>query len=80
LGKAGMPYAQSVQCTNPLPHHQMPDAGLVFDTLLRRDKFTQHPQCLSALMFSFAALVIPKTNKQVETPFWVMSGLTNVSF
>ncbi|KAG1738813.1 hypothetical protein EDD22DRAFT_736210, partial [Suillus occidentalis] len=75
LGKAGTPYARSVQGTNPLPHNQMPDAGLIFDTLLRRDKValfdfisfilllnffssaTPHPQGMSALMFSFAALV-----------------------
>jgi linoleate 10R-lipoxygenase len=38
LGKAGTPYARSVQQANPLPRNQMPDAGLVFDTLLRREK------------------------------------------
>jgi len=38
LGKAGTPYARSVQQSNPLPRNQMPDAGLVFDTLLRREK------------------------------------------
>lgn len=38
LGKAGMPYARSVQQTHPLPRNEMPDAGLVFDTLLRREK------------------------------------------
>ncbi|KIK94193.1 hypothetical protein PAXRUDRAFT_143426 [Paxillus rubicundulus Ve08.2h10] len=58
LGKAGTPYARSVQQGNPLPRNQMPDAGLVFDTLLRRDEFRKHPAGLSALMFSFAALVI----------------------
>jgi len=58
LGKAGMPYARSVQQGNPLPRNQLPDAGLVFDTLLRRDEFRKHPAGLSSLMFSFAALVI----------------------
>ncbi|KAF9223967.1 heme peroxidase [Gyrodon lividus] len=58
LGKAGTPYARSVQQANPLPRNQMPDAGLVFDTLLRRDEFRKHPAGLSSLMFSFAALVI----------------------
>ena len=38
LGKAGTPYARSVQQTHPLPRNEMPDAGLVFDTLLRREK------------------------------------------
>ncbi|KAJ7247649.1 heme peroxidase [Mycena haematopus] len=58
LGKAGTPYARSVQQTHPLPKHELPDAGLVFDTLLKRDGFVKHPAGLSSLMFSFAALVI----------------------
>ncbi|KAI9464255.1 heme peroxidase [Boletus coccyginus] len=58
LGKAGTPYARSVQQGNPLPRNQLPDAGLIFDTLLRRDEFREHPAGLSSLMFSFAALVI----------------------
>ncbi|KAF7356580.1 Heme peroxidase [Mycena venus] len=58
MGKAGTPYARSVQQTHPLPKHELPDAGLVFDTLLKRDGFVKHPAGLSSLMFSFAALVI----------------------
>ncbi|KAG9313033.1 heme peroxidase [Chiua virens] len=58
LGKAGTPYARSVQQGHYLPRNQLPDAGLVFDTLLRRDEFREHPAGLSSLMFSFAALVI----------------------
>jgi hypothetical protein len=38
LGRAGTNYARSVQGTNPLPRHSLPDPGLIFDTLLRRDK------------------------------------------
>lgn len=38
LGKAGTPYARSVAQAHPLPRHQLPDPGLVFDTLLRREK------------------------------------------
>jgi linoleate 10R-lipoxygenase len=37
LGKAGMPYARSVQQSHPLPPNSLPDAGLVFDSLLRRE-------------------------------------------
>ncbi|KAJ7281406.1 linoleate diol synthase [Mycena rebaudengoi] len=58
MGKAGTPYARSVQQTHPLPKHELPDAGLVFDTLLKRDGFVKHPAGLSSMMFSFAALVI----------------------
>lgn len=43
LGKAGMPYARSVASEHPLPPSFLPDAGLVFDLLLKRDKFTPHP-------------------------------------
>ncbi|KAG1827565.1 heme peroxidase [Suillus subaureus] len=68
LGKAGTPYARSVQQSNPLPRNQMPDAGLVFDTLLRREKFVKHPAGLSALMFSFAALVIHSVFRTDHTP------------
>ena len=38
MGKAGMPYARSVQQVHPLPRNELPDAGLVFDTLLKREK------------------------------------------
>ena len=38
MGKAGMPYARSVQQMHPIPRNTLPDAGLVFDTLLRRQK------------------------------------------
>ena len=40
MGKAGMPYARSVQQMHPIPPNTLPDAGLVFDTLLRRQKVT----------------------------------------
>ncbi|KAL0953741.1 hypothetical protein HGRIS_004930 [Hohenbuehelia grisea] len=58
MGKAGTPYSRSVQQTHPLPRNQLPDAGLVFDTLLKREGFVKHPAGLSSMFFSFAALVI----------------------
>ncbi|KAH9926861.1 heme peroxidase [Fomitopsis serialis] len=58
LGQAGKPYARSAQPAHPLPRNELPDAGLIFDTLLRREAFVKHPAGLSSLMFSFAALVI----------------------
>ena len=36
MGKAGMPYSRSVQQTHPIPQNELPDANLVFDTLLKR--------------------------------------------
>ncbi|KZT64796.1 heme peroxidase [Daedalea quercina L-15889] len=58
LGMAGAPYARSVPSTNPLPPQYLPDPGLVFDTLLKRDAFVEHPSGLSALFFAFANIVI----------------------
>ncbi|EMD30619.1 hypothetical protein CERSUDRAFT_145870, partial [Gelatoporia subvermispora B] len=58
LGMAGQPYARSVPSVNPMPKSFLPDAGLVFDMLLKRDKFVPHPGGLSSLFFAFADLVI----------------------
>ncbi|EMD30779.1 hypothetical protein CERSUDRAFT_78625 [Gelatoporia subvermispora B] len=41
-----------------MPKSFLPDAGLVFDMLLKRDKFVPHPGGLSSLFFAFADLVI----------------------
>ncbi|KII85619.1 hypothetical protein PLICRDRAFT_56845 [Plicaturopsis crispa FD-325 SS-3] len=58
LGKAGSPYARSVPSTSTTPLSALPDAGLVFDTLLKRDHFEAHPDGISSLFFAFADLVI----------------------
>ncbi|VDB91968.1 unnamed protein product [Peniophora sp. CBMAI 1063] len=58
MGKSFTPYARSVQQSHPLPPNELPDPGLIFDTLLKREKFVKHPAGLNSLMFSFAALVI----------------------
>lgn len=58
LGKAGSPYARSVPATRSVPKHVLPDPGLVFDTLLRRERFVPHPGGISSLFFAFANLVI----------------------
>uniref|UniRef100_A0A7G1PUP4 Dioxygenase n=1 Tax=Tricholoma matsutake TaxID=40145 RepID=A0A7G1PUP4_TRIMT len=58
LGKAGSPYARSVPGLRFVPKHVLPDPGLVFDTLLRREEFVPHPGGISSLFFAFADLVI----------------------
>lgn len=58
LGKAGSPYARSVPSANFVPNSALPDPGLVFDTLLRRQKFVPHKGGISSLFFAFADLVI----------------------
>ena len=58
MGQAGRPYARSVPSKHCLPKAALPDAGLVFDTLLLREKFEEHPGGISSLFFAFADLVI----------------------
>src|SRR5258705_11062673 len=58
LGQAGAPYARSVTTVNISPKRALPDPGLVFDSLLKRDKFEEHPGGISSLFFAFADLVI----------------------
>ncbi|TFK65973.1 heme peroxidase [Pluteus cervinus] len=58
MGRAGSPYARSVPSANCAPASALPDSGLVFDTLLRRQKFEPHPDGISSLFFAFADLVI----------------------
>lgn len=58
LGQARSPYARSVPSKNTIPVSSLPDPGLVFDTLLKRDKFESHPGGISSLFFAFANLVI----------------------
>jgi hypothetical protein len=43
LGKAGEPYARSVPSLHYTPQSSLPDAGIVFDTLLKRTEFREHP-------------------------------------
>ncbi|TFK47330.1 heme peroxidase [Heliocybe sulcata] len=60
LGRANQPYARSVPSVSQVPRSALPDAGLVFDTLLRRPQgsFTPHPGGISSLFFAFADLII----------------------
>ncbi|KAJ7083708.1 heme peroxidase [Mycena belliarum] len=58
LGQADAPYARSVPATNFTPPATLPDPGLVFDTLMRRDAFEPHPAGISSLFFAFADLII----------------------
>ena len=42
MGKANTPYARSVQMGTALPPQDLPDPGLIFDTLLKREKVCFH--------------------------------------
>jgi len=58
LGMAGSPYARSVPSQVCLSHAALPPPDLVFDTLLKRDKFVEHPGGISSLFFAFADIII----------------------
>ncbi|RXW13727.1 hypothetical protein EST38_g12127, partial [Candolleomyces aberdarensis] len=54
MGKAGSPYARSVPSKHCLPKGSLPDPGLIFDTLLKRDEYKKHPGGVSSMFFAFA--------------------------
>ena len=58
LGAAHRPYARSVPSSHVAPISTLPDPGLVFDMLLRRDRQDEHPTGLSSMFFAFANLII----------------------
>lgn len=58
IGMAGSPYARSVPALRRMSPAALPPAELVFDRLLKRDKFVEHPGGISSLFFAFADLII----------------------
>ena len=56
IGKAFSPYSRSCTGSRPLPDSELPDPGLAYDALIRRDpnKFVPHPAGYSGLFFNFA--------------------------
>ncbi|KAF8337113.1 heme peroxidase [Cantharellus anzutake] len=60
IGKAGTPYSRSCTGLRPLPVADLPEAGLVYDALIKRNetKFKEHPAGLSGLFFNYATSVI----------------------
>ncbi|KAF9477868.1 heme peroxidase [Pholiota conissans] len=57
LGRSGTTYARSVQGKYGLPRSSLPDPGLVFDTILKRNRQKQHPGGMSSLIFAYASIV-----------------------
>lgn len=57
LGRANTPYARSIQPTTTQPG-ALPDAGLIFDSIMAREEFTPHPNKVSSVFFAWASLVI----------------------
>lgn len=58
MGMARTPYARSVASKEVVNKADLPDANELFEKLLRRDKFEEHPGGISSLFFAFANLVI----------------------
>lgn len=82
MGKSFAPYSRSCTSTHPLPPNELPDPGLVYDMLIRRDKFVPHPAGLSGLFFNYATTVIhsvfrtSRTNWNInETSSYVDMGI-----
>jgi linoleate 10R-lipoxygenase len=58
VGIARGPYARSVPSQNEKVEESLPIASDIFDLLLKREKFVEHPGGISSLFFAFANLVI----------------------
>lgn len=57
LGAANTPYARSVNPVIVQPG-ALPDPGLIFDSILAREKFVENPNRVSSIFFNWASLVI----------------------
>ena len=51
IGKAGHAYSRNVQGKASMPQAELPDPDLIFEALLKREKFVPHPAGNSSLMF-----------------------------
>ncbi|KAI2792952.1 Linoleate 10R-lipoxygenase [Penicillium oxalicum] len=57
LGAANTPYCRTIPPLTIQPSG-LPDAGLLFDSLFARQKFTPHPNKVSSIFFDWASLII----------------------
>jgi hypothetical protein len=66
IGKAGTPYGRSVR-PGVLQHANLPDPGVVFDSVMNRKQATRHPNNISSMLFYVASIIIHdlfRTNRQ----------------
>jgi linoleate 10R-lipoxygenase len=56
LGAANTPYARSVNPRTMQPG-ALPDPGLIFDSILAREKFIPNPNKVSAIFFAWVRLL-----------------------
>ncbi|KAL4864550.1 hypothetical protein BDV12DRAFT_205631 [Aspergillus spectabilis] len=57
LGAANTEYARTTEPSKMRPPN-MPDPGLIFDTIFARDSFKPHPNNVSSVFFTWASLII----------------------
>lgn len=57
LGAANTAYARSIPPLIVQPG-SLPDPGLIFDSIMARDKFKPHPNKVSSVFFAWASLII----------------------
>lgn len=57
IGKAGASYARTVQPESIQPS-ALPDPGLIFDSVLARETFKEHPNRNSSIIFYWASIII----------------------
>lgn len=68
LGAAGTAYTRAVT-PNDMQSPDMPDAGLVFDTLMaRKDTFRSHPCGISSMMFYLGVIITHDIFQTVGSP------------
>ncbi|THC88806.1 hypothetical protein EYZ11_011744 [Aspergillus tanneri] len=57
LGAANTEYARTTRPQSTLPPN-LPDPGLLFDSVMARDQFRPHPNKVSSIFFTWASLII----------------------
>jgi len=78
MGKAGSPYARSVPSLRCLSPAALPPADLVFDQLLKRDEFKDHPGGISSLFFAFAEIIIHSVfNTDLSVKGWTRNNASS---
>ncbi|KAF2090084.1 hypothetical protein K490DRAFT_71754 [Saccharata proteae CBS 121410] len=68
LGAAGTPYARTVQ-PQTLQPTALPDAGVVFDSLMSRKIHEKHPNGISSMLFYLASIIIHDLFRTNHTDF-----------
>jgi linoleate 8R-lipoxygenase/9,12-octadecadienoate 8-hydroperoxide 8R-isomerase len=57
IGAAGTPYARSVR-PNTLQPIDLPEPGVIFDSVMARKQFKPHPNKISSVLFYLATIII----------------------